>query len=571
MKRSGYSLRTERLGPLPIVNHFLAELGMGALLERFVPTRDRRVALPYAKALGVVLRSIIVEREPIYRQQETVETFAPGAFGLEPHDVKLLSDDRIGRALDRLFDGDRGTLLTKVVVGAVKRFRIDLKEVHNDSTTVRLTGQYPAAKGRSIRGRRAPWITHGHSKDHRPDLKQLLFILTASADGGIPVQFRSTDGNASDARSHIETWEVLRHITGRSDFLYVADAKLCTLENMDYIDRRRGRFVTVLPRSRHEDAEFREWIQTHEPPWEVVWNRRNPRREDGPRDIWRVFRYRLPSREGWPVIWVWSSLLTLTQQQSRRERLACAVQELEGLKGRLEGQRPRVRSREELQGKIDKILGRWKVKRYLEVNIGQGETHEFRQERRGRPGSQTRYKRLTKRRLSLKWKFDEQAMEYDCKSDGMYPLLTNDRDLSPAEVLEAHKRQPTIEKRFQQLKSVHEIAPVFLKNEARIEALFFLYFLALMVQAIMERELRRAMRRRHIRELPFYPEERECRQPSTGQILRLFSLPERNLLYRRDRLVEVFDPKLTELQHQVLDLLEIPTRAYRSGRGGSIP
>jgi hypothetical protein len=107
-----------------------------------------------------------------------------------------------------------------VVVETVKRFRIGLKEVHNDATTVRLTGQYPAAKGRSIRGRRAPWITRSKSsKDHRPDLKQLLFILTTSADGGIPVQFRAADGNASDARSHIETWEVLRRITGRSDFL----------------------------------------------------------------------------------------------------------------------------------------------------------------------------------------------------------------------------------------------------------------------------------------------------------------------------------------------------------------
>ena len=72
----------------------------------------------------------------------------------------------------------------------------------------------------------------------------------------------------------------------------------------------------------------------------------------------------------------------------------------------------------------------------------------------------------------------------------MYPLITNDRKLTPSQVLEAHKGQPTLEKRFEQLKSVHEIAPVFLKNEARIEALFTLYFLALMVQALIERELR---------------------------------------------------------------------------------
>ena len=65
----------------------------------------------------------------------------------------------------------------------------------------------------------------------------------------------------------------------------------------------------------------------------------------------------------------------------------------------------------------------------------------------------------------------------------------------PPQVLEAHKGQPTIEKRFEQIKTVHEIAPVFLKNEGRIEALFTLYFLALLVQALIERELRLAMKR----------------------------------------------------------------------------
>ena len=62
-----------------------------------------------------------------------------------------------------------------------------------------------------------------------------------------------------------------------------------------------------------------------------------------------------------------------------------------------------------------------------------------------------------------------------------------------------------IEKRFEQLKIVHEIAPVLLKNEGRIEALFTLYFLVLLVQALIERELRLAMKREGIEELLLYP------------------------------------------------------------------
>ncbi|MDQ2947041.1 MAG: hypothetical protein M3Y27_14050, partial [Acidobacteriota bacterium] len=77
--------------------------------------------------------------------------------------------------------------------------------------------------------------------------QQLIFILTTSADGGVPVQFRTADGNTSDSITHIDTWETLKKIAGRADFLYVADSKLCSYDNLDHIHRAGGRFVTVLP------------------------------------------------------------------------------------------------------------------------------------------------------------------------------------------------------------------------------------------------------------------------------------------------------------------------------------
>jgi len=189
--------------------------------------------------------------------------------------------------------------------------------------------------------------------------------------------------------------------------------------------------------------------------------------------------------------------------------------------------------------------------------------HTFKQARRGRPGPDTAYRRITRRRYDLEWALDQAAVAYDEKSDGMYPLLSNDRNLTPAQVLEAHKGQPAIEKRFEQLKSVHEIAPVFLKNPFRIEAFFTLYFLALLVQALIERELRLAMKRERIRELPLYPEQRLCKRPTTEQILRLFSLAERHTLLREARIVQIFPAELTDLQIQVLELLGVPLEVFR--------
>src|SRR6266704_1007414 len=94
------------------------------------------------------------------------------------------------------------------------------------------------------------------------------------------------------------TWNTLRAVAGRSDFLYVADSKLCSFDNLDYINRAGGRFVTVTPRSRQEDSLFRKWVQTHAPEWELVWDRPHPRYHDGPRDRWSVYRDPLGSREG---------------------------------------------------------------------------------------------------------------------------------------------------------------------------------------------------------------------------------------------------------------------------------
>jgi len=72
------------------------------------------------------------------------------------------------------------------VVRAIRVFDVDLDQFHNDSTSITFSGDYRKATGRRIRGMDALKITHGYNTDHRPDLKQLLWILTVSADGGVP-------------------------------------------------------------------------------------------------------------------------------------------------------------------------------------------------------------------------------------------------------------------------------------------------------------------------------------------------------------------------------------------------
>ncbi len=162
-RSADFSLKTERLGPLPLVNHFIDRIGLAGLLEKYVPTNDPRCRVSNAKALGVLLRSIVVEREPIYRAQETVHAFATGLFGVAGGNLKSLSDDRLGRALDRLFEADRAGLLTEVVLAVVKRFAVQLEQLHNDSTSIAFCGQYRHQYPSGRSGKRAPAITYGYS------------------------------------------------------------------------------------------------------------------------------------------------------------------------------------------------------------------------------------------------------------------------------------------------------------------------------------------------------------------------------------------------------------------------
>ena len=62
-----------------------------------------------------------------------------------------------------------------------------MEQFNNDSTSITVHGRYEDATGGRYRGKPTLAITFGHSKDHRPDLKQIVLILTTTADGAVPV------------------------------------------------------------------------------------------------------------------------------------------------------------------------------------------------------------------------------------------------------------------------------------------------------------------------------------------------------------------------------------------------
>jgi hypothetical protein len=335
-------LRAEVLGALAIVDHYLGQLGVEDLLESFVPATDGRVKLAPAKGLGVLVRNLALSHQPVYALGEWAASFDPALLGLEGGEARLLNDDRVGRALGLLFDADRASLLNRLVLDAVVAFRIDCSQLHNDSTSVTLTGAYWGADG-GVRGaKRTVALARGHSKDFRPDLKQLVFILTVSADGAVPVACRTVDGNVEDSTTHIETWDSLVALFGRKDFLYVADNKLATRNNMAHIVKNQGRFVSVLPATRKEDGQFRRYLVDHEPDWSEALRRR--RRLGEPDDTYEVTEAPWPSVEGYRVVWVRSSAKTEHDAESRRARIAAGIDAVDTLNQRLASPKTRLKT-----------------------------------------------------------------------------------------------------------------------------------------------------------------------------------------------------------------------------------
>ena len=133
-------------------------------------------------------------------------------------------------------------------------------------------------------------------------------------------------------------------------------------------------------------------------------------------------------------------------------------------------------------------------------------------------------------------------------------------------MLKAWKYQPRLEKRFEQLKHVHRAAPLLLKKIERVEATMFIFFVALIVQALLEREVRKALKRQKKRPLKLYPEDREAIHPTPSQILKAFAGISRYELEVAHGHLEEHRDELKPVHHEVLALLGIDEQQYWLGQ-----
>jgi hypothetical protein len=427
------TLEIHRLGPHPIIQHFLEHLAVARILDKHIHSA-RDGAVSHGATIAFLVHNVLLSRDPLYRLGEWCEGIEPQTLGLSNDEKLALNDDRVGRALEQLAEfGGRGVFF-QLALRAIKLYQIETQRIHFDTTTVTFSGEYQGSKTE-------PRITHGHNKDHRPDLKQLLFGLNVTSDGAIPVLHGVWSGNQSDDTLHTGNFDALRDLLQKTDFVYVADCKLASEENMRYIASFGGSFVTVLPRSRKEDVTFRDGLRKKAGRWKMILTVEVTGAQGATESYWTTDGPTL-SKEGFRLWWIKSSAKAAEDKRVREEHIVKAKATLHELRGRLNQRQ--LKTGREIRNAIKKILKAHGCEDFLSAKLESEVRTKTKRLHAGRPKKGDGFQYVSDTLYDFKVKELAVALRKEANTDGVFPLVTNlaEKGHKAVDVLQIYRYQP---------------------------------------------------------------------------------------------------------------------------------
>jgi transposase len=540
------------VGELPLIKNVVERLGLKEIFAKYIKSHKNE-KIPAVDSLMMLLFNITCGRQPLYELEEWVEHINPRIFGHHSFKKGVINDDRFGKGLDKLYMADRATMMTQIVISMVKLTNLDLSRIHNDSTTVKAYGKIP---GRTRNGLK---LERGHSKNYRPDLKQIVYNLTISSDGAVPVHYKTYEGSRTDDTTHIETWNTLCQIAGKTSFLYVADSKVCTRKQLSHIVGYGGRVVSIVPETWQEVEAFKKELRKKKKRRIIIHRRVIPENSD---QIEYFSCYQGDHRtvkDRYKIHWIFSSEKKKRDRKDREKALKKTEYDLAELSGKLNARK--LKTRKDILKMVDSILDERGVKEYFHVALTEITEEYKKQIGIGRPSRKTKYRTISKEIYSLSYTRNLRTLKEEKNVDGIFPLLSTDPDMTAKEALLAYKYQPRLEKRFTQFKSIHKAAPLLFKKIERVEGIMFLFFVALMLQALIEREVRHKMKDNKILALPIYPEQRIAYHPTTAKIFDRFSGI--SLYYlKQGRNIKRYQEELSDLQKEIISILGMSEKEY---------
>ena len=488
--------QTQIVGALPAIAHYFERLDLAATIDRIVPWEGD---IPLGTLVEVLITNRLLQPKALFRVGQWAETAAvTDYFGLT---AEQLNDDRLGRALERLAE-HADSIQAALVLKAIEHFELDVTQIHYDLTTVELYGAYEVETPEG-QPPPTPLPTYGRTKSGRKHVKQVQLGLDVTGDGGVPVGHLPLDGNAAEVTSHLDNLKLLARTLPKGKLLYIADTKLDAPRNLLAIAARKGQFLcggALLAQLQERYLKLRD--QLHQIDYfPQSQAKRPPEKRDQYKAV-EVSEHIEGKVDGrvvrldYRMIFVWSESKARQEATTRERHVAKVVAEFEAVQRNLG--RYSLKTTEAIVRRLEAAKGKY----------GEGVLLEYRLTQDKKGG-----------RFQLDWGLDATR---GCNAwqhlEGVYVLKTNLPRTTHrlTKVLRTYKEQSQVERRFHHLKGPLAVAPMFLKNPERIAGLLCILVWALMVLALMERQVRRELNGQPLYGL--YPENRPSPAP-TGPAL----------------------------------------------------
>jgi transposase len=477
---------------LPIVKAFADRIDLVGTINRLV---DSEAEVDPGTLTLALVEDALSGRHPLYRVREFFEGKDLELLLGKPVALDSLSDDNFGRLLDRLYQANTSRLLSALAVNAFGAFGTPTPHIHFDTTSVSLYGAYDPPEDEPA----PPFqITHGFSKDRRPDLKQFLVSLLC-VGGTLPSFSKLEDGNASDkAVNHAVLATIsqkLAEVGIRSEAaIYIADSALVTEANLEQMGSTTL-FITRLPATYAEhDRVVRQAVAADQ--WTDFGPlARTPAPATRPPASYRGYETTLTLYGSTYRALVVHSTSHDRRRQKRLDRQL--AKERKALQARADQlAKTDFACRPDAEAAAEQL--RREPRSFYDLDVVLEERPRY---ARGRPkadGTRT----LRQMRYGVRASLVErpQAIASARQQAGCFVLLTNVPPEGPEgspipydgrQLLVAYKDQHGIEKNFGFLKDPAIVNAIFLKRPERIEALGFILVVSLLLWRLIEAQMRR--------------------------------------------------------------------------------
>ena len=342
-----------------------------------------------------------------------------------------VNTDRLYRAHDHLLKhkGD--------IEKHLKEQYTTLFDAHYDLLLYDVTSTYLEGEAK-----RNPQAKRGHSRDHRPDCKQVCIGLVVTQEG-LPVAYEVFDGNRHDSTTLQEIIEAMEERHGKANRIWVLDRGMVSEDNLQFLRNQDGRYIVGTPKatlkSFEKDLLEQDWTQVEE-------------------GIEVKLR---PGPEGRETFILCRSSARREKEKAMHERFEKRIEEgLQSLERRLDKAKKKP-NRSQIERQIGRLLGKnSRAAGLFDIKVREVE----------RDGADGFFKvTWTKRRA---WR------EWAQLSEGCYLLRTNLVDWSPKDLWKTYIQLTQAEAAFRTQKSELNLRPIWHHKEDRVQAHILFSFLA---------------------------------------------------------------------------------------------